>query len=292
MFLDNLKTIQEYLLGILPNYLPSSTQPLHQAMRYACLNGGKRLRPYLVYAVGDIYDVPRSKLDALAVAVEFIHCYSLVHDDLPSMDNDVLRRGQPTCHIQFDEATAILVGDALQALALEVLASDPQFIASPQRRLEIIQLITKAIGPEGMVLGQAMDMAHTNKLINQQNLFKLHQAKTGALIQACVQCSAVACGETNPEKLKNFQTYGRSIGLAFQIQDDLLDAVGETQLLGKQTGMDKNNQKNTFVSLFGIEQAKQFAQAQYDNATGALSSLSQQTPALQQVAAYIINRVA
>ncbi len=292
MFLEKLQTVQNHISDILPSYLPEPKHPLHQALHYACLNGGKRIRPFLVYATGELYAIDKSQLDALAVAVELIHCYSLVHDDLPSMDDDALRRGKPTCHIAFDEATAILVGDALQALAFEIIASDPNFIATNKQRLKIIQLLARAIGPLGMVLGQAKDMAATNKSINKQDIFSLHHAKTGALIQACVQCSAIACGETQEEMLGNFQSYGQSIGLAFQIQDDLLDATGESELLGKHTGMDHNKHKNTFVSLFGLEQTRIFAQEQFQSAQAALGQLPHATHTLNQVAQYIINRVA
>jgi len=291
MFLEKLQTVQNRISNILPLYLPKTEHPLHQALHYACLNGGKRIRPFLVYATGELYAMEKSQLDALAVAVELIHCYSLVHDDLPCMDDDELRRGKPTCHIAFDEATAILVGDALQALAFEIIASDPQFIADSTQRLKIIQLLTQAIGPHGMVFGQAQDMAATNKLIDKQDIFSLHHAKTGALIQACVQCSAIACGETQEEMLANLQTYSQSIGLAFQIQDDLLDATGESELLGKHTGMDHNKHKNTFVSLFGLEQTRSFAHEQFQTAQAALGLVPYATHTLNQIAHYIINRV-
>tara|TARA_R110002110_G_scaffold257491_1_gene473509 strand:+ start:41263 stop:42141 length:879 start_codon:yes stop_codon:yes gene_type:complete len=292
MFLNKLQIIQSHIANILPTYLPDSVHPLHQALHYACLNGGKRIRPFLVYATGELYNINKSQLDALAVAVELIHCYSLVHDDLPSMDDDTLRRGKPTCHIAYDEATAVLVGDALQALAFEVIAGDPNFIANDKQRLQIIQQLARAIGPLGMVLGQAQDMAATKKLINKQDIFALHNAKTGALIQACVQCSAIACGETRKDKLNNFQKYGQSIGLAFQIQDDLLDATGESELLGKHTGMDHNKHKNTFVSLFGLEQTRLFAQEQFQTAQAALTELPYATQTLNQVAQYIVDRAA
>lgn len=282
--------VQSRISQLIDFYLPSSDARLHQAMRYVCLNGGKRLRPFLVYATAEAYDVDWKRLDPLAVSVELIHCYSLVHDDLPAMDNDDLRRGKATCHKAFDEATAILVGDALQALAFEILSDISGCDVNLEHQFKIIQLLARAIGGQGMVLGQALDMAATTQQIDRTALFALHQAKTGALINACVQCSAIACGETQLEQLNSLQKFGEAIGLAFQIQDDLLDVTGKSDMLGKQTGADQQKQKSTFVSLFGIEASYQHAQACLNQAMHYLRSLNKSTQTLGEIAQYCISR--
>ena len=290
-FEDKLFQVQARLPELLKRFLPPPNTTLHEAMHYACLNGGKRLRPLLVYATAEAYALPWEALDTLAVAVELIHCYSLVHDDLPAMDDDDLRRGKATCHKAFDEATAILVGDALQTLAFEILSDTTKSCISSDYLLAIIRTLAQAIGPQGMVLGQALDMAATARTISAQELITLHHAKTGALINACVQCSAIACGETDLNKLALLQNYGRSIGLAFQIQDDLLDVTGESYVLGKQTGMDKENQKNTFVSIFGLEHAKRHAKTLFIEATQYLEAFNKPSQTLHDIAYYCVARV-
>lgn len=290
-FEEKLSQVQARLPELLKRFLPTPNTVLHEAMHYACLNGGKRLRPLLVYATAEAYGLSWDSVDVLAVAVELIHCYSLVHDDLPAMDNDDLRRGKATCHKAFDEATAILVGDALQALAFEILSDTAQSCIAPHYLLTIIHTLSHAVGPKGMVLGQALDMAATAQAISAQELITLHHAKTGALINACVQCSAIACGETDKDKLALLQNYGRSIGLAFQIQDDLLDVTGESYVLGKQTGMDQENQKNTFVSIFGLEHAKRHAKALFVEASQYLEALNKPTQTLHDIAYYCVARV-
>lgn len=284
------RLVQSRIATLLEQILPDSDTALHNAMRYACLNGGKRLRSFLVYATADAYQVDWQVLDALAVAVELIHCYSLVHDDLPCMDDDILRRGKPTCHVAFDEATALLVGDALQSLAFELIATPDNTYLNDHQKVKILYLLAKAIGCKGMVLGQAMDMNATGLPLNQAELTVLHQSKTGALINACIQCAAIACNETNTHKLAALQSFGQSIGLAYQIQDDLLDITGSTQSLGKSIGKDMKDQKNTFVSLLGIEQARQSAQEYITNAITALGTLNQSTNTLGEIAYYCIGR--
>lgn len=291
-FVDTQHAVQTRMLRLIKEYLPPANNRLHEAMRYVCLNGGKRLRPLFVYATGDLYGKPWTDLDPLAVAVELIHCYSLVHDDLPAMDDDDLRRGQPTCHRAFDEAIAILAGDALHALAFKILSKAESMPCSAAVQLKILDQLAHAIGPFGMVLGQAQDIEATGQNLNPEQLVALHQAKTGALINASIQCAALTCGEREEKTLSLLHHFGQSIGLAFQIQDDLLDVLGETAVLGKTAGSDLKNQKNTFVTLFGIEEAQQKAQLHYQLALDYLHQLNLPSSTLQQVSHYIVQRAA
>lgn len=285
-FSDKQAYVQWRINQCLDTCLPNSPIKLHQAMRYACLDGGKRLRPSLIYATAEAYDTPLETLDFLAVAIELIHCYSLVHDDLPALDNDALRRGKPTCHKAFDEATAILVGDGLQSLAFELLST-----ANTSQLIKIIQIVSKAIGPiEGMVFGQALDIESTQSKISNDVLYTLHQSKTGALINACIQCSALACGEQDEARLSLLKDFGTSIGLAFQIQDDLLDSVGNVQQLGKNTQQDTAKQKNTFLTRFGFEEAKIQATHCIQKALHALNEFNKPANTLASIAHYFITR--
>lgn len=284
------RDVQARITKLLDHYLPHNQQRLHQAMRYACLNGGKRIRAFLVYATADAYQTPWETVDRLAIAIECIHAYSLVHDDLPAMDDDDLRRGKPTCHKAFDEATAILVGDALLTFAFELLSDTEHWPIKKSKQLTIISLLAKAIGQHGMVLGQAWDMENTKKVISGETLINLHRAKTGALINACVQCSAIACGETNRQKLDALEGFGQSIGLAYQIQDDLLDVTGKTVMLGKQQGKDQQAEKNTFISLFGIETSKQKADDCLTQALNYLQQLNKPAQMLNDIAQFCIAR--
>ena len=247
--------IHDALLAQLP---PVHEPPelLHKAMHYAVFNGGKRLRPLLVYAIGDAFNVNLDKLDLPACAVEFIHSYSLIHDDLPAMDNDDWRRGKPSCHKAFDEATAILAGDALQTLAFETLSCLPKNLFSDRQKLLMIHTLSLASGSRGMAGGQALDIM-TIKSCNHNDIEITHQLKTGALINASIQLGMIAAEIPldSPTAL-SLKHYGNCLGFAFQIQDDILDIVGDEKELGKPVGSDAENEKITYAALVGIEKAK------------------------------------
>lgn len=239
--------------------LPSpDTEParLHEALRYAVLGGGKRVRPVLVYAAGAALGIPESQIDGAACAVELIHAYSLVHDDLPAMDDDDLRRGRPTCHKAYDEATAILVGDALQVLAFEILAGGPGLPEDPAVRLRLVHLLAAASGTHGMAGGQALDLAATGRRLTIDEVEKMHARKTGALIRACILMAAACAPHLDPAVHAALDEYAQAIGLAFQIQDDLLDVEGDPQMLGKATGADEAARKPTYPSVAGLEAAR------------------------------------
>jgi len=229
---------------------------LQKAMAYAVLNGGKRLRPLLVYATGEMLGASLDVLDIPAAAVELIHAYSLIHDDLPAMDDAPLRRGKPACHKAFDEATAILAGDALQSLAFEILSDKTINPHSPDQRLEMITALAKACGPEGMAGGQMLDLISTAQSLTEKKITHMHALKTGALINASVQLGAIAASckdKTYRDALTNFAHY---FGLAFQVRDDILDVTGQTHTLGKQQGIDAQRNKSTFASTLGLNTAK------------------------------------
>lgn len=281
------KQIQYYLETCLPS-LATEPARLHEAMRYSVLNGGKRIRPLLVYAIGQSFNATLEDLNLSAAAVEIIHCYSLIHDDLPAMDNDDLRRGKPTCHKAFDEATAILAGDALQALAFEVLANSPsQF--SDSKRLELIKLLGIACGSQGMAGGQALDLAATGKSLNLEYVEIMHSKKTGALITASAMMGAIT-GNANAQQLAAIKAYGDLIGLAFQIQDDILDIEGDTALLGKMVGADLAADKLTYPAIVGLETAKRKVEELYQNALAQLVSIDLNTPLLNDLSLYLIQR--
>jgi farnesyl diphosphate synthase len=259
---------------------------LHEAMRYAC-DGGKRLRALLVYAAGEALGVAPDKLDAPACAVELIHAYSLVHDDLPAMDDDDLRRGRPTVHKAYDEATGILVGDGLQTLAFAVLADEPAL--SEAQRLRMVSILARASGSLGMVGGQAVDIASENQRISLEQLQSLHARKTGALILASLQLAAAAAGAA-PAALQALESYGRHIGLAFQIQDDVLDETASTETLGKTAGKDLAQHKSTYPSLLGLDGARDKAQALFEEARTVVRALPGGAPALVWLADFIEGR--
>ncbi|HSE13599.1 MAG TPA: farnesyl diphosphate synthase [Rudaea sp.] len=242
--------------SVLARVLPSEIQPpqdLHRAMRYAVLGGGKRLRPILVYATGSALDAAPERLDAPAAAVEIIHAYSLVHDDLPAMDDDALRRGRPTCHVAFGEAAAILAGDALQALAFEVLAGDRVLADAPGMLVEMLRVLAAACGSQGMAGGQALDLAAVGRVLDAAELERMHVHKTGALIRASVRLGALAAGCRDENVLGALETYGHCIGLAFQIRDDILDVEGDSATLGKTAGKDAADAKPTYPSILGMD---------------------------------------
>ena len=281
--------IEERLAAWLPEASESPTR-LHAAMRYVTLSAGKRVRPMLVYLPGEALDVPPDRLDGPAGAVELIHAYSLVHDDLPAMDDDDLRRGRPTCHREFDEATAILAGDALQVLAFRILSEDESMVPDSAKRLRIIQLLATASGTSGMAGGQAIDLAVEGRALDVATLERMHHLKTGALIQASVLMAAWSADSQPPERLQALDAFGRDIGLAFQIRDDVLDVEGDTGTLGKTAGADIARDKPTYPSVAGLEEAKRRAHELCHGALDALSPLGDQADPLRALARYIVLR--
>jgi farnesyl diphosphate synthase len=281
--------VEQALAGVLPGSDIPPTR-LHSAMRYATLNGGKRLRACLVYATGSALGVAIERLDAPACAVELVHAYSLVHDDLPCMDNDDLRRGKPTCHKAYDEATALLAGDALQTLAFEVLAAADTPGTDATRRLAMLQALARATGSRGMAGGQAIDLASVGLALSLTQLADMHSRKTGALIQAAVALGALACDHTSPDLLRDLDRYARHAGLAFQITDDILDVEGDTHTLGKPQGSDQQRQKPTYPAIIGLGPAKRLAREEHAAALASLGSLGDNARLLTDIADYIIQR--
>ncbi|MFI4980874.1 MAG: polyprenyl synthetase family protein [Nevskiales bacterium] len=277
------------LAQALDRRLPAAAEDparLHEAMRYAC-DGGKRLRALLVYAAGEALGVPVDKLDAPACAVELIHAYSLVHDDLPAMDDDDLRRGRPTVHKAYDEAIGILVGDGLQTQAFSVLADEPSLGAA--QRLRMVSILARASGSLGMVGGQAVDIASEGREITLAELQSLHARKTGALILASLQMAAAAADAT-PETEQALETYGRYIGLAFQIQDDVLDETASTETLGKTAGKDQAQHKSTYPSLLGLDGARERATSLFEEARTIVGALPGGAAPLRWLADFIEGR--
>ena len=263
---------------------------LHQAMRYCVLDGGKRMRPMLTYCAGQALGLAPEILDAPACAIEFIHVYSLIHDDLPAMDDDSLRRGKPTCHVAFDEATAILTGDALQALAFEILAHDPSIKASPENRLKMISVLAKASGSQGMVGGQAIDLESVGSQLNLPELENMHIHKTGALIRASVNMAALAKPDVESTLATKLDQYAKCIGLSFQVKDDILDVESDTATLGKTQGKDSNNAKPTYPALLGMAGAKQKALELHEKAIECLNVFGKEADLLRDLSLYIIQR--
>ena len=266
------------------------TERLREAMRYSVLGAGKRLRPTLVYLTGESLGAPLERLDAPAAAVELIHVYSLVHDDLPAMDDDDLRRGRPTCHRAYDEATAILVGDALQSLAFAVLAHEPLHGSSAQVRLEMIRVLARATGNGGMAGGQAVDLAAVGQTLTVAAIENMHRRKTGALIQGSVLLGALAADVSSGPELAALERFGADVGLAFQIQDDILDVEGDPALLGKSTGADAAHRKPTSPSTVGLPAARARAKELRDSALAALAPLGDRAAALAGLANFVVNR--
>ena len=263
---------------------------LYQAMRYSVINGGKRVRPLLAYAACETLGGAAEQADAAACAVELIHAYSLVHDDLPAMDDDDLRRGQPTTHIAFDEAAAILAGDGLQALAFEVLADRERNPLDADTRLAMLASLAHAAGPAGMVGGQAIDLGAVGRQLDQAALETMHRHKTGALIEASVRLGALASGRSDAASLAALQRYARAIGLAFQVQDDILDVESDTATLGKTQGKDQAHDKPTYPALLGLAAAKAYALELRDQALAALAPFDGRSDALRELARYIVAR--
>ena len=267
--------------------VPGIAPALEEAMQYAVQNGGKRIRPVLAYAAAEAVGGALADADSCACAVELIHAYSLVHDDLPAMDDDALRRGQPTCHIRFGQATTILAGDALQSLAFEVL-SQPS--GKSRDIAAMVSTLAQAAGWQGMVAGQSIDIDAAGTAKDENELARMHRLKTGALIKASVRLGALSTGRATPEQLQSLDTYAGCIGLAFQVKDDILDVEGDTAVLGKQQGKDLSLNKPTYTSLLGLEAAHQRLQALYEEGVGALSMFGADADRLKAIAAYIIDR--
>jgi len=277
----------------LDHWLPApDTRPkrLHRAMRYAVMGGGKRIRPSLIYLAGEALGVPFERLDGPACAAELIHAYSLVHDDLPAMDDDDLRRGRPTCHKAFDEATAILAGDALQVLAFKILASDRSMVPDLANRLHIIRILAEGSGTAGMAGGQAIDLAVQGRSIDVASLERMHRLKTGELIRASLMMAAWSADRPGEAVLESMDEYGRSIGLAFQIRDDILDIEGDTGTLGKTAGSDIARDKPTFPSILGLQAAKDRANELRERAHAAVEPMGAVAAPLRQLADYIVLR--
>jgi geranylgeranyl pyrophosphate synthase len=280
--------IEHKLISSLPA-VETVPQRLHQAMHYASTNGGKRIRPLLVYATGHALQISIERVDAAATALEFIHAYSLIHDDLPAMDNDDLRRGKPTCHIQFDEATAILAGDALQTLAFEVLTNSSEQIPI-ENRLTMIKTLALASGSAGMAGGQAIDLAAVGQTLSLGELEQMHLNKTGALIRAGVKLAALCNDGENDSIIAHLDDFAKNMGLAFQIRDDILDVEGETATLGKTQGADTALNKPTYPSLLGMDAAKKLAKQCHEHAISSLNRLDGDFGQLIWLANYIILR--
>ena len=264
-------------------------QRLHEAMRYAVLGGGKRVRPLLAHAAGTLAGAAAEDLDRIACAVELIHAYSLVHDDLPCMDDDVLRRGKPTVHVEFDEATALLAGDALQTLAFQVLAERP-LGTGPANQLAMLNQLAVASGSRGMAGGQAIDLAAVGKRLGREELEFMHIHKTGALIRAAVLLGARAGAALDAGELERLDHYAKVVGLLFQVVDDLLDAEADTATLGKTAGKDADNDKPTYVSLLGLVDARRLAEEMLDDARASLRPFGTRALRLEQLADYIVHR--
>lgn len=282
-----LKRCQGQVDEYLEQLLPEGDTSLHRAMRYSLFNGGKRIRPALCYAAAELIGTPSLLTHRAACAVEMIHAYSLIHDDLPSMDNDDLRRGKPTCHIAFGEATAILAGDGLQALAFNVLSNGT---FDPGLQLSMLACLSRASGPSGMVGGQALDLAAVNRHLELSNLEAMHRAKTGALIDASIELGALSTGSATAPQLSALRDYSRSIGLAFQVRDDILDVESGTEVLGKRQGADNALNKPTYTSLLGLAGAKAKLDELHEQSLQALEIFGSRAGCLTEIAHFIVSR--
>ncbi|MBQ0724966.1 MAG: polyprenyl synthetase family protein [Cycloclasticus sp.] len=278
--------IERVLAKILPS---ADIEPrrLHQAMRYSTLDGGKRIRALISYACGHLLDIKKSTIDSIACSIELIHAYSLIHDDLPSMDDDDLRRGKPSCHKAYDEATAILAGDALLTLAFNQLSKAD---CSAEQRIRCIQLLSQASGSRGMVGGQAIDLANEGQTVTIAEVESMHLHKTGALICACITLVAGLRFDASDSQYKNLKHYAECLGLAFQIHDDILDETSSTETLGKTQGKDQQSQKSTYPALIGLSASRQLADDLFTNALENLSGFDHQADYLRAIAAYTIKR--
>jgi farnesyl diphosphate synthase len=291
-FAEWMGSVQARMERSLARLMPASgisPTRLHDAMRYATLEGGKRVRPLLCFAAGELVGAAPERLEVAACAVEMIHAYSLVHDDLPCMDDDVLRRGKPTVHVEYDEATALLVGDALQSLAFQLLA-EHRLADDPAVQLEMVRTLAAASGSRGMAGGQQVDLEATGKPLTVPELESMHIHKTGALIRAAVMLGA-ACGAPLAADLRaRLDRFVKCIGLAFQVVDDVLDADASTATLGKTAGKDSRSGKATFVSAMGVARAREFAEELRSEAQAALGALGERAQRLAELADFIVRR--
>ena len=288
---DRLAGYSQQVDAQLERILPPASGPaerLFAAMRYSVLNGGKRLRPALCFAAADAIGNSNTNTAKVAAAVEMIHAYSLIHDDLPAMDNDDLRRGKPTCHIQFDEATAILAGDALQSLAFQQLTELTDMASDSL--VELMSILATYSGCSGMAAGQAIDLAATGQTLDIDQLDTMHRHKTGALIGASVMMGAITAGGASQAQLSALRDFAHAIGLAFQVQDDILDVESSTEQLGKQQGSDAANNKSTYTSLLGLERARNQAASLYQQSIDSLEVFADRAEPLRQLASFIVNR--
>ena len=278
---------------VLDHYLPAASvapRRLHEAMRYSALGGGKRIRPILVYAAGEALQLPVEVLDAPAVAIELMHAFSLIHDDLPAMDNDDLRRGRPTAHRAFDEATAILAADAMQPLAFEILATHPALLAKPGAQVKLVALIADACGSKGMTGGQSMDLAAEGRRLDPAELEHIYRLKTGCLLRASVLAAACCAGDVPDPTRHALERYVDALGLAFQVRDDILDIEGTTAETGKTGGSDLAKDKATYPHLFGMSRARQRADELLQQAVDALAGFGAAYDGLRWAARYIVLR--
>lgn len=290
-FTEWMAVTQDRAESALGRFLPGADSipaRLHQAMRYATLGGGKRVRPLLAFAAGELTDAQPEALDIVGCAVEMIHAYSLVHDDLPCMDDDVLRRGRPTCHVEYDEPTALLVGDSLQTMAFELLAS--QGIGEPKQQLEMIALLAHASGSRGMAGGQAIDLASVGQPLTQPELELMHALKTGALIRAAVLIGALAGSPMSADERASLDRFAKRAGLLFQVVDDILDCTASTATLGKTAGKDEAADKPTYVALLGLEKARAYTDELRADARDALAIFGDRATRLNQLADFICHR--
>jgi len=276
---------------LLERFLPSENQvphTLHEAMRYVTLGGGKRLRPLLVLAASELGDADQNAVEQAMAAIEMVHVYSLVHDDMPAMDNDSLRRGKPTCHVKYDEATALLVGDALQTQAFDVLSRPTGLPA--ERQIAMLSTLAKASGSLGMAGGQAIDLANVGKAMNQEQLEQMHSLKTGALIRAAVVLGALACPDLDSDDVRTLDNYAAKLGLAFQVIDDVLDCEADTATLGKTAGKDSDNNKPTYVKLMGLQAARTYAETLTAEAAALLELFGAKALHLRLLAKFVTAR--
>jgi farnesyl diphosphate synthase len=288
-----MEDVQARTEAALDRFLPAASEvpaKLHEAMRYTVLGGGKRVRPLLAYAAGELFGAGADALARAACAVEMIHAYSLVHDDMPCMDDDALRRGKPTVHVAYDEATALLVGDALQAQAFEVLAGGAD--VAPARQVAMLRLLAEAAGSSGMCGGQAIDLDSVGLSLTLEELERMHQLKTGAMLRVSVLLGALAGRDLTPQELGALAAYSLAIGLAFQVVDDVLDATADSATLGKTAGKDAAANKPTYVSILGLEPSKALAEQLRRQAHEALAPFGEQALRLRELADLIVQRKA
>jgi farnesyl diphosphate synthase len=289
-FPDWMKSVQATMEDALASFLPAASiipARLHDAMRYAVLDGGKRVRPLLVFAAGELFDAPQSELARAAAAVEMIHAYSLVHDDMPCMDDDELRRGKPTVHVKYDEATALLVGDALQSQAFLVLSEGE---ADAMRKLAMVRLLADASGSRGMCGGQAIDLDSVGVALELGELEQMHRLKTGALLRASVLLGALCGKNLSSAETEALDAYAKAIGLAFQVVDDILDATADSAVLGKTAGKDAADNKPTYVSILGLSESQALAKRLQQDAHQALAAFGPEAQRLRELADLIVQR--